>query len=92
MKRTMLTAFIITILVSGCASTAGNQSINDETQQSVQSKLIKGKTTEAQVLSMYSEPTSKTSMRKDGSILLLILICQQQPIFRLSGYSQMVLT
>ncbi|MBD8223217.1 hypothetical protein [Pantoea agglomerans] len=59
MKAKIAGALLIFIVLSGCASTSGNQSINNETQQSIASKIVKGRTTEAEVLSLYGEPTGK---------------------------------
>lgn len=59
MKAKVAEALLIFIVLSGCASTSGNQSINNETQQSIASKIFKGRTTEAEVLSLYGEPTGK---------------------------------
>lgn len=53
MKRLIAAAFIILPLV-GC-TVYGNKSIKDETQQNIASKIIKGKTTQQDILRLYGE-------------------------------------
>lgn len=60
MRHFML--LITFLLIGGCASTAGNQSINNETQQSIASKIIKGRTAKQNFLQQFGEPTRKTAM------------------------------
>lgn len=50
------------LLIGGCASTAGNQSIKNETQQSIASKIIKARTTKQDILQQFGEPTRKTAV------------------------------
>lgn len=57
--NTILALLMSATILSGCASTAGSQSINNETSQSLNSKLIKGRTIKTDVLSQFGEPTSK---------------------------------
>ncbi|ELB8108428.1 TPA: hypothetical protein ACUNL9_001433 [Salmonella enterica] len=57
--------FIIVFLLSGC-STSGNQKIKNETAQSLQSKIIKNKTTKAEIVSKLGEPDTKTTL-DDGN-------------------------
>jgi PBP1b-binding outer membrane lipoprotein LpoB len=60
MKTNTILALLMSVnILSGCASTAGSQSFNNETSQSLNSKLIKGRTTKTDVLSQFGEPTSK---------------------------------
>lgn len=60
MKTNTILALLMSVnILSGCASTAGVQSINNETSLSLNSKLIKGRTTKTDVLSQFGEPTSK---------------------------------
>lgn len=50
MNKFIVTSFFIAIfLISGC-STSGNQKIKNETPQSLQSKIIKNKTTKTELL------------------------------------------
>lgn len=49
-------------ILPGCASTAGNQSIKNETQQSIASKLYKGRTTKQEILRDFGEPTRITTV------------------------------
>ncbi|MGK3138684.1 hypothetical protein ACCX84_23175 [Pantoea trifolii] len=74
MKAKVAGALLTLIVLSGCASTAGNQSIKNETQQSIASKIFKGRTTEAEVLSIYAEPTSKTSVDSNKEMWLYSLV------------------
>ncbi|SJZ72530.1 hypothetical protein [Pantoea eucalypti] len=74
MKAKFAGALLIFIVLSGCASTSGNQSIKNETQQSIASKIFKGRTTEAEVFSIYGEPTSKTSVDSNTERWLYTLV------------------
>lgn len=60
MKAKIAGALLILIVLSGCASTAGNQSIKNETQQSIASKIFKGRTTKENIQKQFGEPTRKT--------------------------------
>lgn len=61
--RTKFAGSLLTIIVlSGCASTAGNQSIKNETQQSIASKIIKGRTTKQDISREFGDPTRKTTV------------------------------
>ncbi|EJF3876884.1 hypothetical protein M1O04_004950, partial [Salmonella enterica] len=51
--------------ISGC-STSGNQKIKNETAQSLQSKIIKNKTTKAELLAQLGEPDTRTTL-DDGN-------------------------
>ncbi|EEQ1636800.1 hypothetical protein ACIU6G_003326 [Escherichia coli] len=53
--------FIIVFLLSGC-STSGNQNLKSETPQSLQSKIIKNKTTKTELLSKLGEPDTRTTL------------------------------
>ncbi|MEN4880842.1 hypothetical protein ABEI17_09000 [Pantoea agglomerans] len=74
MKAKVAGSLLTIIVLSGCASTAGNQSIKNETQQSIASKIFKGRTTEAEVLSIYGEPTSKISVDSNTERWLYSLV------------------
>lgn len=61
MKKIIVTSFFIAIcLITGC-STSGNQKIKNETAQSLQSKIIKNKTTKAELLAQLGEPDTRTT-------------------------------
>lgn len=62
MKAKVTGALLTIIVLSGCASTAGNQSIKNETQQSIASKIMKGRTTKQDILQQFGEPTRKTTV------------------------------
>ncbi|WP_155007306.1 MULTISPECIES: hypothetical protein [Klebsiella] len=57
--------FIIVFLLSGC-STSGNQNLKNETPQSLQSKIIKNKTTKTELLTKLGEPDTRTTLA-DGN-------------------------
>lgn len=57
--------FIIVFLLSGC-STSGNQNLKNETPQSLQSKIIKNKTTKTELLTKLGEPDTRTTL-DDGN-------------------------
>lgn len=62
----MATTFIIiTFFITGC-STSGNQKIKNETAQSLQSKIIKNKTTKTELLTKLGEPDTRTTL-DDGN-------------------------
>ncbi|MHB1546130.1 MAG: hypothetical protein ACYCSB_01230 [bacterium] len=55
--------FILALSVSalaGCAASMGNSSIKNESNKTLSQKLVKGKTTEAQVAQMFGQPESKS--------------------------------
>lgn len=62
MKAKVAGALLTLIVLSGCSSTAGNQSIKNETQQSIASKIFKGQTTKQDILQQFGEPTRKTAV------------------------------
>lgn len=62
MKAKIAGALLTLIVLSGCASTAGNQSIKNETQQSIASKIFKGRTTKEDIQKQFGEPTRKTTV------------------------------
>ncbi|NIG35505.1 hypothetical protein C1Y43_15120 [Pantoea sp. ICBG 828] len=62
MKAKVAGALLTLIVLSGCSSTAGNQSIKNETQQSIASKIFKGRTTKQDILQQFGEPTRKTTV------------------------------
>lgn len=67
MRRTIALALLaasFSILV-GCVN-SGNQTLKNETQESVKSKLVKGKTTKDDVLTQFGEPYSR-STQDDGN-------------------------
>ncbi|KFW98284.1 hypothetical protein KP22_21410 [Pectobacterium betavasculorum] len=57
MKKIIIAALVSLCLV-GCTST-GNQSLKNETQESVKTKLIKEKTTKRDVLDSFGEPNHR---------------------------------
>lgn len=58
-KASFLIAASLTaaLILSGCAT--GNTSIASETVESIQTKLVKGKTTKADVKAAYGEPSDQ---------------------------------
>ncbi|EIJ0521678.1 hypothetical protein LQR78_002717 [Salmonella enterica] len=62
MKKIIVTSFFIAIFsISGC-STSGNQKLKNETSQSLQSKIIKNKTTKTELLTKLGEPDTRTTL------------------------------
>ncbi|HID7485817.1 TPA: outer membrane protein assembly factor BamE domain-containing protein [Morganella morganii] len=60
MKKIFITGLVFaTVVLGGCAS-AGNHSIKNESQESVQSKLVKGKTTKDEVRQLFGAPGMTT--------------------------------
>ena len=58
MKYTIL-LFTLIIFVAGCAST-GNQTLKEETESSVATKIINNVTTQAEIKAMYGSPYETT--------------------------------
>ena len=58
MKNTIL-LFTLIIFVAGCAST-GNQTLKEETESSVATKIINNITTQAEIKAMYGSPYETT--------------------------------
>jgi outer membrane protein assembly factor BamE (lipoprotein component of BamABCDE complex) len=57
-KSTLLAAAALTLSVlAGCAT--GNTSLTDETPTTLQQKLVKGKTTKADVIAQFGEPSER---------------------------------
>ena len=62
MNKFITSAFFISaLLISGC-STSGNQHLKNETSQSLQSKIIKNKTTKSEIITALGEPETKTTL------------------------------
>ena len=62
MNKFITSAFFISaLLISGC-STSGNQHLKNETSQSLQSKIIKNKTTKSEIITELGEPETKTTL------------------------------
>lgn len=62
MNRFMISVFFISaFLISGC-STSGNQHLKKEIAQSLQSKIIKNKTTKSEIITALGEPETKTTL------------------------------
>lgn len=62
MNRFMISVFFISsLLISGC-STSGNQHLKKETSQSLQSKIIKNKTTKSEIITAFGQPETKTTL------------------------------
>ena len=62
MNRLIASVFFISVsFTSGC-STSGNQHLKNETSQSLQSKIIKNKTTKSEIITALGEPETKTTL------------------------------
>lgn len=68
MKKFITSAFFISaLLISGC-STSGNQHLKNETSQSLQSKIIKNKTTKSEIITALGEPETKTTLDSGNEV------------------------
>jgi outer membrane protein assembly factor BamE (lipoprotein component of BamABCDE complex) len=56
-KKNIFAGLAVLFLMTGCVS-IGNQAIKNETQQTIQSKIVEGKTTKEQVRAALGEATS----------------------------------
>lgn len=62
MRRTIALALISgSLVLSGCVN-SGNQTLKSESQESIKSKLVKGKTTKADVQAQFGEPYSRSTL------------------------------
>lgn len=62
MNRFVISVFFTSsFLISGC-STSGNQHLKKETSQSLQSKIIKNKTTKSEIITALGEPETRTTL------------------------------
>jgi|SRR5471030_147977 len=59
MKKLLIVALVI-LPLSAC-TVYGNKSIKDETQQTLGSKIVKGKTTQQEILNTFGEPQTRAS-------------------------------
>jgi outer membrane protein assembly factor BamE (lipoprotein component of BamABCDE complex) len=51
---------ILALFVLGACASAGNMVIKDETEQSVSSKIVEGKTTKQEIVATYGQPSQTT--------------------------------
>lgn len=59
MKKLLIAALVI-LPLSAC-TTYGNKSLKNETQQTVKTKIVKGKTTQQEILAAFGEPQTRAS-------------------------------
>ncbi|MEQ9847307.1 hypothetical protein [Pectobacterium brasiliense] len=59
MKKLFIVALVILPLTA--CTTYGNKSLKDESQQTVKSKIVKGKTTQQEILAAFGEPQTRAS-------------------------------
>ncbi|EMD6908308.1 hypothetical protein VRU76_002911 [Citrobacter freundii] len=59
MKKLLIAALVI-LPLSAC-TTYGNKSLKNETQQTVKTKIVKGKTTQQEILAAFREPQTRAS-------------------------------
>ena len=57
-KKIIILGFVF-LAFAGCSS-VGNQSLSNETQESVKTKIVEGKTTKQEVLASFGEPDSRS--------------------------------
>jgi hypothetical protein len=58
-KLPLIFAVIFAFAASGCASTMGNERVALETASTVQTKIIEGTTTKADIIRMYGDTGAK---------------------------------
>ncbi|MBN3066320.1 hypothetical protein H5A21_20175 [Pectobacterium aquaticum] len=59
MKKMFIAALVI-LPLSAC-TTYGNKSLKNETQQTVKTKIVKGKTTQQEILAAFGEPQTRAT-------------------------------
>ncbi|GAB7217709.1 MULTISPECIES: hypothetical protein [Enterobacterales] len=59
MKKQLIAALVI-LPLSAC-TTYGNKSLKNETQQTVKTKIVKGKTTQQEILAAFGEPQTRAT-------------------------------
>ncbi|WJM85434.1 hypothetical protein QUF31_20600 [Dickeya chrysanthemi] len=59
MKKLLIAALVI-LSLSAC-TTYGNKSLKNETQQTVKTKIVKGKTTQQEILAAFGEPQTRAT-------------------------------
>lgn len=59
MKKLFIAALVILPLTA--CSTYGNKSLKDESQQTVKTKVVKGKTTQQDVINAFGEPQTRAT-------------------------------
>ncbi|QIZ49220.1 MULTISPECIES: hypothetical protein [Enterobacterales] len=59
MKKLLIAALVI-LPLSAC-TTYGNKSLKNETQQTVKTKIVKGKTTQQEILAAFGEPQTRAT-------------------------------
>ncbi|EAW5860707.1 hypothetical protein FFZ72_23815, partial [Salmonella enterica] len=59
MKKLFIAALVILPLTA--CTTYGNKSLKDESQQTVKTKLVKGKTTQQDVINAFGEPQTRAT-------------------------------
>ena len=64
-RKTALALLAASLVLAGCVN-SGNQTLKSESQESIKSKLVKGKTTKEDVQSHFGAPYSR-STQDDGN-------------------------
>ncbi|GKW19606.1 lipoprotein [Pectobacterium araliae] len=59
MKKLFIAALVILPLTA--CTTYGNKSLKDETQQTVKTKIVKGKTTQQDIINAFGEPQTRAT-------------------------------
>ncbi|PWC10088.1 hypothetical protein [Brenneria corticis] len=59
MKKLLITAMMILPLTA--CTTYGNKSLKDESQQTVKTKIVKGKTTQQDIINTFGEPQTRAT-------------------------------
>ncbi|AQH06191.1 hypothetical protein A9R05_45205 (plasmid) [Burkholderia sp. KK1] len=58
--KSILVAVVITILASGCATSAGNMAMKEQSADSISTQIVEGKTTKSEVLHALGSPSKVT--------------------------------
>ena len=66
-KLNIITLVIFVSFLSGCAVQSGNQALAKQSRKDLCSSLVKGKTTEEEILNMFGEPDD-TDILEDGRV------------------------
>jgi len=79
---------ILSACVLGACSILGDNSPPRETQESINQKIAKGKTTKAEVKAAFGEPSSETSKDRGGEEWLY-KISSSSPAAKIPGYERL---
>ncbi|WP_037033529.1 hypothetical protein [Rahnella sp. WP5] len=70
MKKIIIALITFSIFSITACSSSGNQALKNESQDSLQTKLVKNKTTKSEVIRQFGSPSSTTTNGEGGDIYL----------------------